>query len=52
MYLDRDYYIEGDFSSWYTYRHCLQCGHIQYADNIVTLAEEIVEQAARPLAAA
>jgi predicted nucleic-acid-binding Zn-ribbon protein len=51
MYLDRDYYIEGDFSSWYTYEHCLQCGYIRYPDSLVEVAEEIVGKAAQPLAA-
>lgn len=43
IYLDRDYYTDGDFADWYSYQHCLQCGYIRYPDNIVQLAEKIVE---------
>jgi hypothetical protein len=28
LYLDRNYYIEGSFISWYEEETCLQCGFI------------------------
>lgn len=42
MYLDKDCYLDGDFTSWYSYQHCLQCGYIRYSENLVAMAEEMV----------
>ena len=32
LYLNRDYYIEGSFVSWYEEGSCLQCGFIYSAE--------------------
>jgi hypothetical protein len=48
IYLDRDYYPDGDLAGWYEYQHCLQCGHIQYLDSLVQVAEEIVASSSAP----
>ena len=49
IYLDIDYFLDGELVSWYEYGSCLQCGYIYYPDTAVRTEEKVVGSAPVPV---